>query len=449
MEASAGRSTSTETQAPKELEMSAPMDRDGTHEEQVPQTESEFKSEMGAGSVMGSDTNEGTSTIKSAELIIEPADRSPSNTIARLEQCSVQDDTDHGRMDRGKSGTLLTMNEKDKAAEEMAHEAEMFALYIESWESEWSKTCGSFTDQTVLSSTCFVHYTPGRMPRIRCGSTPDTLQVFSVKLAEITGGLQWPLSVYGVVAARDTVDHNRNLIFSCDRSHAQELKQDDNFLHLIGPSRAIVFEDMLDFEIQLKVKGTTQSEDEALIRHVCSYAGGGYGPGVTIGNCFCKLELCLQRVTRSVQATIVSVQVVKGSWPFEYGGRVACYSLSGEFMPTERGVVRVIDPSSSQIVLQDTKDGAELKGFHGYVHLSRRLVSVEIRGMLDVEIQAYSKSGDTATRGHVRLLPKLCNISQEKCDLDGAEVVVTVAWSLIPTDKRDIMAEGWSGGKVI
>lgn len=68
------------------------------------------------------------------------------------------------------------------------------------------------------------------MPRIRSGSTPDTLQVFSIKLAEIAGGLQWPLSVYGVVAARDTVDHNRNLIFSCDRSHAQELKQDVRIL---------------------------------------------------------------------------------------------------------------------------------------------------------------------------------------------------------------------------
>ncbi|XBH65132.1 hypothetical protein VPH35_118775 [Triticum aestivum] len=448
MEGSAGRSMGTETRAPKESETSSPMGRDGSHQEKVPRTDSsEFKSDMGAESVM--DTSEGTSMVKSDESIPEPAEPSPTNAMARLEQYSVQDESDHDKMDRGKSGALLTMEAKEKAAEEMAHEAEMFAWYIEGWESEWGKTCGSFTDQTVLSSTCFVHYTPGRMPRIRSGSTPDTLQVFSIKLAEITGGLQWPLSVYGVVAARDTVDYNRNLIFSCDRSHAQELKQDDSFLHLIGPSRAIVIEDMLDFEIQLKVEGTTQSEDEALIRHVCSYAGGGYGPGVTIENFFCTLELCLQRVTRSVQATIVSVQVVKGSWPFEYGGRVACYSLSGEFVPTDRGLVRVIDPSSSQIVLQDTKDGAELKGFHGYVHLSRRVVSVGIRGMLDVEIQAYSKSGDTATRGHVRLLPKLCNISQEKCNLDGAEVVVTVAWSLVPTDKRDIMAEGWSGAKVI
>src|SRR4051812_14151597 len=123
MEGSAGRSTSAET--------SAPMGRDGSHEEQVLQTDSsQFKSEkMGAESVKGSDTNEGMPMVKSDESIPEPADPSTTNIMARLEQCSVQDDSDHGKMDRGKSGTLLTMNEKDKAAEEMAHEAEMFAWY--------------------------------------------------------------------------------------------------------------------------------------------------------------------------------------------------------------------------------------------------------------------------------------------------------------------------------
>lgn len=35
----------------------------------------------------------------------------------------------------------------------------------------------------------------------------DSLQVFSVKVSESTGGLQWPLDVYGLVAIRDSFDH--------------------------------------------------------------------------------------------------------------------------------------------------------------------------------------------------------------------------------------------------
>jgi hypothetical protein len=77
----------------------------------------------------------------------------------------------------------------------------------------------------LVSSMQFTHYTPGRLPPNGVVYTPSTLQIFSIKLAEVAGGLQWPLSVYGVVAVRDVVDHNRNFLFSCDRNDSQELTQ--------------------------------------------------------------------------------------------------------------------------------------------------------------------------------------------------------------------------------
>jgi hypothetical protein len=76
-----------------------------------------------------------------------------------------------------------------------------------------------------LSSMQFTYYTPGKNKYSGAASTPATLQIFSIKLAEVAGGLQWPLSVYGVVAVRDIVDHNRNFIFSCERGWSQELTQ--------------------------------------------------------------------------------------------------------------------------------------------------------------------------------------------------------------------------------
>jgi hypothetical protein len=90
-----------------------------------------------------------------------------------------------------------------------------------------SDTPSTFLCAAVLSSMQFTPYAPGySSPYSSSCSTPKTLQIFSIKLAKLYSGLEFPLSVYGVVAVRDTVDHNRNLLFSCDRSEAQELTHD-------------------------------------------------------------------------------------------------------------------------------------------------------------------------------------------------------------------------------
>jgi len=38
--------------------------------------------------------------------------------------------------------------------------------------------------------------------------------------------LQWPRDVFGIVAARDTVDFNRNIIFSRTRDNCQTLTKE-------------------------------------------------------------------------------------------------------------------------------------------------------------------------------------------------------------------------------
>ena len=50
-----------------------------------------------------------------------------------------------------------------------------------------------------------------------------TLQVFSVKVAAIAEELGWPLDVFGIVAARDSLDHNRNIIFGRQRDNCQTI----------------------------------------------------------------------------------------------------------------------------------------------------------------------------------------------------------------------------------
>jgi hypothetical protein len=88
----------------------------------------------------------------------------------------------------------------------------------------------------------FTHYTPGCVPHGSFCSTLKTLQIFSIKLTRLDGGLEFPLSVYGVVAIRDMVDRNRNILFSRDIREAQELKQSVCMLALLLDFRFVLFD---------------------------------------------------------------------------------------------------------------------------------------------------------------------------------------------------------------
>jgi hypothetical protein len=82
-------------------------------------------------------------------------------------------------------------------------------------------------DAATVSSMHYTHLTPRQLDRDwSIGVVDATLQIFSVKLAAIKGGLEWPLSMYGVVASRDAVDHNRNLLFCRARTGSQKIKKD-------------------------------------------------------------------------------------------------------------------------------------------------------------------------------------------------------------------------------
>jgi hypothetical protein len=60
-----------------------------------------------------------------------------------------------------------------------------------------------------------------------------TLQIFYIRVTEISkGGLQWPLHVHGLVAVRDSVDHNRNFLFNRTRDDCQTLTQEVSTIYL-------------------------------------------------------------------------------------------------------------------------------------------------------------------------------------------------------------------------
>ncbi|XBI59986.1 hypothetical protein VPH35_040960 [Triticum aestivum] len=245
----------------------------------------------------------------------------------------------------------------------------------------------------------FTHSTPGFKPMDAV--LVSTVQICSIKITDLKH-FEWPLQVYGVVAARDAVDERHNPIFLHSRDDCQILSEEDPFLYLTGPVRAIMSEEPVDIEIQLKVRGTTASEDRALVSHVYYYDGDyeySLSP-IIIEKHSCTIELSAQQLKRSVQATIFGahVVVVDKSNPFEHGVRVVCSSLSQQHDTEDAD-----ESPSMELVLLDSKVARKRVVERGYLNLSRQVVSVKLSGKLKVLIQAYTPSEGIATQANMHV----------------------------------------------
>ncbi|XBI60778.1 hypothetical protein VPH35_041661 [Triticum aestivum] len=285
------------------------------------------------------------------------------------------------------------------------------------WENGWASKigrCGGFANTIILSPMQFTHYTPGTIPS-RAAVTGSTLQIYSIKIKNLKG-LNWPLKVYGMVAARDTVDRNRNILFSRPKFDYQELNGEDDSLCLTGPSRAIVALGHVDFEVELNVIEAGESQ----ILNICR---GRYGGTDDCSSSSANLRCTLEQLDRS-----------HGDWPFKYGCRVICFWAPASAADD-------IDTTCTPVLLLDRRG----KGLHrrskNYLQLSRKVVSVESQGTLRVAIEAYGKSHRwIARKGHMNFPVQQCQTSTRDCSVGDATVEVVVAWSLLVKQKVDLQA---------
>ncbi|XP_025800568.1 uncharacterized protein LOC112880256 isoform X2 [Panicum hallii] len=223
-------------------------------------------------------------------------------------------------------------------------------------------------------------------PAPRYGAFPmSTLQVFSVRVEGIRRGLRWLIDVFGIVAARDTVDFNRNVIFSRTRDNCQTLTKEDRNLALEGPTRAVVWQGHLYIEVKLTVKGATESEDKDLSFLVVPFACGNAAYSCQYYGCktskLSTVRLSLGLIVESVEATIF-VRVRDGSWPDGFGAQFAAFTT---------GIRRKRAPSMDhkKIILLDSGSRKVPVTADGGVVLSRRVVSVETTGKLRVCVKAW------------------------------------------------------------
>uniref|UniRef100_A0A0E0R0N0 DUF6598 domain-containing protein n=1 Tax=Oryza rufipogon TaxID=4529 RepID=A0A0E0R0N0_ORYRU len=252
--------------------------------------------------------------------------------------------------------------------------------YRKDWDYVWSQAYGSFDKITPIPPMRYTTADPGP----DYASEHDAVQIFCVKIRELRRGLQWPIHVFGLVAARDVIDHNRNIIFNRTRDDCQLLTQEVPYLLLTGPTRAVVVVDPVDFEVALKVKGSIESEDKdlsflAVQLTRISNISGTHLINKEYTSKLSTLELTFGYIVRSVEATI-NVRVIDGSWPEEgFSARITAHTSS---LKDYR--VLLLDSGDEMKKMSVTADGM--------IELSRRVVSVEFEGELEVSVAAFGSN---------------------------------------------------------
>ncbi|KAM3194174.1 hypothetical protein ACQJBY_070682 [Aegilops geniculata] len=246
--------------------------------------------------------------------------------------------------------------------------------------------------------------------------TPDpmaTLQLKSVKITSIKECLQWPLQVFGIVAARDILDNKRNIIFHRPRNSCQTITEEDPYLALTGPSRAIAVSiDPSYIEVSLKVKGTTKAEDIDLSDLVVTYRSGYCLSGVYPSR-LSTLKFEFSHVSFSVEATIC-IKLTGGSWPIGF------QSVFTAGTSTDDVLVKLLDSGH---------DGLPVDA-NGVTKLSRRVVSVGLEQFLKVYLMAISiNERQVVESSEATFKPERAGISLINLSLGFCSMEVAVAWS--------------------
>ncbi|TKW07298.1 hypothetical protein SEVIR_7G296903v4 [Setaria viridis] len=261
-------------------------------------------------------------------------------------------------------------------------------------------------------------------PEPGCGSG-DTMEVFFVKVNQITSDLQWPLDVYGIVAVRDSLDWKRNYLFSRGRDNCQTLTSQDCLLELTGPSRSILLWDEPIFEIDLKVKdkGSSLSEDDKILcldffgYNNISYRGSlSYTRTEVLSSKHSTVEVRYAHVKRSVEATITA-RISKGSGNFS-ARLTACNTSIGE-----------------DVVLLDTRGKEVVVNKDRQVTLQRRVVVVEERAelILGIKAEQLGDAGESSTKLEKKFGFVAKSARSDECyfHIGSSSLHMVVAWSVL------------------
>lgn len=233
----------------------------------------------------------------------------------------------------------------------------------------------------------------------------------------------WPLDVYGIVAVRDSVDGgDLNIVFYRPRENCQTMNGKDQFLELVGPTRAVVVAESpypVTVEVELKVRGAVESEDRCLSFVAAPLVDENPSFGPTRRSYTSKLSTVMfsfETVASSVEATVFA-QVIEGSWPDG-----AHSQITALFNPplSQRESVKLLTFGPDTVTVSAD----------GELELSRRVVVVPSDDGFLVCLNAWRENAILAAE---RLQFKAAKQGRGRATLQfgTCQLEVIVAWSVV------------------
>ncbi|XBI36550.1 hypothetical protein VPH35_122044 [Triticum aestivum] len=347
---------------------------------------------------------------KTARANAYAADRAAAADVVRAAKIAKRKATEAKK-------AATTDTTKDKEAEEAAKTARLMAeeatkakeaaeeaRQLEDKETEWAQCKEELFASKFRPSIPAMRYT---FPAFR--DTPNPMDTLQFKLVKITSIEE----LFGIVTARDILDNKRNIIFHRPRNSCQTITEEDPYLALTGPSRAIAVSiDLSYIEVSLKVKGTTKAEDKDLSDLVVTYRSGYCLTGVYPSR-LSTLKLEFSHVSFSVEATIC-IKLTGGSWPIGF------QSVFTAGTSTDDVLVKLLDSEH---------DGLPVDA-NGVTKLSCRVVSVGLEKFLKVQLMAISiNEKQVVESSEATFKPERAGISLSNLSLGCCSMEVAVAWS--------------------
>ncbi|KAF8679401.1 hypothetical protein HU200_045744 [Digitaria exilis] len=280
------------------------------------------------------------------------------------------------------------------------------------------------------------------VPRFVYEGSSDSLQIYSVKVAGMSvqqkkkrkvagSSTQWPLKVFGVVSVRDRIDPRRNLIFYRDRDNCQIITQEDPYLELIGPTRAVGMNHDVMIEAELKVKGAVEREDKYLIADGATLSPLFGLDLVELTSHEWKLGIAVGGLKKCVEAMIF-IQVINGTWPIGFRGQFAAYTKG------MKEKIVLMEFNGDDVISNDVND------VYCIIEKSRHIVSVETSGELIVSYQAW-KGEEGVISGKVVFKAEMSGRSFQYINVSSCSLGVLVVWSRIEPFCGEMlpMSERW------
>ncbi|CAO2171196.1 unnamed protein product [Urochloa humidicola] len=294
---------------------------------------------------------------------------------------------------------------------------------LKKFRSDWMRSMSPYVgpiDATTNEDFGPMRYTESGPPRIG-GILYDAMEIFSLKLAQIEGGLEWPLKVYGLVAVRDSMDYKRNILFHRSKDDCQVLTAEDPFLVLTGPSRAIALIDPPEFEVELYVLSRMPSGEKVLSAHVFEY-----------NNIICGWKAGQVQTIRETNKQLSTIELKFAHMSIPLEATIEVYHSGGTVNFHGRFFAQMDYMGKDEIVLLDSRESKLTILPDGRIPVSRRVVLVKEGAELRLGVKAsQSRVGRNSVEDFATFRAKTLGKSDGQFNVGFCKMSVSVAWSCL------------------